>query len=176
VHWYEIDLATGAVRRGSETMAEAVSVYRGGFVATCRESLGLCLYSDFDSLDAQTPSERFEEFICQTRFGVRGDEISCAWHSTDVVEVYDLRTGDHVRSIPLEDYDTWVWGVSVAGGRLHLIDDGRGEHEVPGQRIVSFDPLTGARLGEVHLTGLFPDRYTHWPGGLWCESPGPELP
>jgi hypothetical protein len=138
---------------------------------------GLCLYPDFEALGSRSPSSTIGENVAATRLGVFGDEAYCAWHSTNVVDVVSMIDGSLIRTIPLEDYDTWVWGVSVAGGRLFLIDDGRGDYpdEGRGVHIVSFDPVTGERRGDVTID-VFPDQFMIWPSGLWCESPRPELP
>ncbi len=170
--WLEIDLRTGLARWGRETDLDAAAVYRDQLIAACPEMTDLCFYGSFDELSRSLPSARRIGVTCFTRLGVWGDELYCAWHSTDSVEVYGLTTGDH-RTVGLEGYDTWVWGVSLAGGRLHLVDDGRADPEIHDARVVAFDPYTGERLNEVILEG-FPGGVR--PSGLWCESPGPELP
>jgi hypothetical protein len=112
-----------------------------------------------------------------SRFTVHGGEVFAAWHSTDTIDVHDVNTGELLRSIPLEGWDTWVWGMSVTDGELHLSNHFVDDSEAPrdAQPIVSFDPVTGARLNEVRIS-VFPTVYGFAASGLWCESPRPELP
>ena len=80
--------------------------------------------------------------------------------------MHDVTTSAFIRAIPLQDFDTWVWGISVADGKLHIIDDGRGAYAYLGVRIAVFDPVSGTNLQNVFLNGL---PYSHVPSGLWCE-------
>jgi hypothetical protein len=91
------------------------------------------------------------------------------WHSTEEMSVFDGTTGASIREIALEGYDTWTWGVSVFGGSMFSIDDGR---QYDYQRIAWFERGTGALLGEVEVP-----RDGHGPlsFGLYC-SEAPMVP
>ena len=173
----KIDLSTGETRRGGAFRPpQCVGVHGDELVLFCPDLEGLCFYDDFDAMITGVPSRRVGGPFHASRFTVHRNEIFLAWHSTDVVDVFDADTGAWLRTIELEGFDTWVWGMSVAGGRLHLIDLGGGVPGDSGQRIVIFDTDTGARLGEVLLPYFEPFPHTAHLSGLWCESPGPELP
>jgi hypothetical protein len=166
--WFETDLSaeTFAAHLGSTDAGFAgISAYRGQLVTFCPEAhfQELCFYED---LGQGGESARIEvDATAVSRFTVHGDEGYFAWHSTDTVEVVSMIDGRLLRTIELEGFDTWVWGMSVAGGRLYLLDDGRGDAG-PGTRITSFDAVTGENLGDV----VIGDRAT-MANGLWCHVP-----
>lgn len=88
-------------------------------------------------------------------------------HSASSATVRDPAFANPV-TVPLEDWDTWIWGISVLPGRFFLVDDGR-RGDTPGAPLVgTFDLLGGRRLGSVEFD--LPD-HGH-PSGLWCESGG----
>lgn len=71
-----------------------------------------------------------------SRMTADGDVLLTAWHSTDHIERYDLRTQTLLPPLTLEGFDGWVLGLAVTAGgdlivsthdglRIHSIDDGR---------------------------------------------------
>jgi hypothetical protein len=163
--WYAVDAATGAVTAAAdETYALSVGWSGTEWVAVNLRERELRSFNTFADLSADTPTTAVPAGWF-TRLGVDGADVYGAWHSTNVIDVHDLLTGGQIRTISLEDWDTWVWGVSVAGGKLHLIDDGR---EYPDPRIASFDPVSGALLERVLLSTL-----SGRPSGLWCGTTPP---
>jgi hypothetical protein len=67
-----------------------------------------------------------------------------AWHSIDAVESVN-------GTIPLEDYDTWVWGMDVVDERLLLLDDGRWDGSVDHDAYIHVFDLQGNRLRMVNM-------------------------
>ncbi|MBI5503009.1 MAG: hypothetical protein HY907_22380 [Deltaproteobacteria bacterium] len=82
-----------------------------------------------------------------TRMTVRGDLLYSAWHSASGIEVQALPTGEAVRTIRLEGYDTWILGLSVADDGLLVLNA-----FWPEGRVAVFDEATGAWLYDVHPT------------------------
>ncbi|MCB9763865.1 MAG: hypothetical protein H6739_29110 [Alphaproteobacteria bacterium] len=164
--WWQLDLNAGTLTQGSDT--SQVSVASDGvdlFTYTSGGAIGR--YADFAALDADSPSAvSAEDHISGTRLGVDGALAYVAWHTTAEVTVHDVVTGLQLRTIPLDRWDTWVWGVSVADGDLFLIDDARGPYSGSDERIGRYDQNTGALLDEVFFTNVPEGGRV---SGLWCE-------
>lgn len=174
--WYELDLATGDVRQGRRNSVEgavaAVGVYDPNAGRTTLELVGLLdaglgIFPSFDALDLDRPRARVM-LSGFTRLQVDGTTLYGAWHSTHELEVFDLRDlGADPRIIPLEGFDTWVNGIGVAGGMIHVLDGGR---QLPGartQRLARFDG-DGRALSEVRIPS---DALGAGASGLWCDAP-----
>ncbi len=131
--------------------------------------MALTFYDTF--LDAASGTSALEveatEATSSSRFTVADELAYIAHHSADSVEVVSLPDGASVRSIPLEDYDTWIWGMSVVDGVLYLLDDGRAEGSSDVIRIVSFDVETGAQLGYTELGRRTEFQFWY---GLECQA------
>lgn len=126
----------------------SVTTYDGGILA----SPGGECYPDLDHWVTWYPT--FLDAQCGTgtpmpgpsmhsRMAVDGDTLYSAWHSTDTIETYDLLTGAALGDIPLDNYDTWVNGMSVIDGMLVLAATW------PEDRVVVFDAQTGTTLWQV---------------------------
>ncbi len=91
-----------------------------------------------------------------------GATIYGSSHSTSTVEVIDT-LADSTTVLALENYDTWVWGIGVLNGHVHLLDDGR---QAPnGDTLLrSFDPVTGAEQSRVVIATAMGAQ------GLWCGA------
>lgn len=129
----------------------------------------ICSYASFADLNADLGYDCVDGFNSASRFTLDGSTVYGAWHSTNLVRTYPRSTGDQSGYITLSDWDTWVRGMSVANGMLHLVNDDRGTYAGSGVRIARFDPATGTLLDHVFLTGT--SAYSHKPSGLWCEGP-----
>lgn len=117
------------------------------------------------------------EGIAGTRYdlAVRGDvrarsvalhdgRLYAAWHSATQIDVHSAETLELLTTIPLQDYDTWVQGVSVVGDVLFLADNGRSDYfEDQQPRIYRYDLETGQQLGVVVAEDFYPE-------GMWCEA------
>lgn len=166
--WFLMDLATGDLTT-EYTTGYASSVTHNGdqFMSYSSASalFSVILYDDFAAIAADEPSEYLEDVGRGSRIGYADDKIYNAWHSTDTIEVYSI-DGEFVRTIELEKYNNWVWGVSIIGDKLHLIDDGRNDYGDKGVRLAQFDLETGDLLRHVFLKG---DAFSR-PSGLWCRA------
>lgn len=93
-----------------------------------------------------------------TRIVVHGDTLYTAWHSTFEVEKYSLTTFEHLGTIELEGYNTWIFGLSVTDDGVLFVNG-----SWPEQRIAAFDEATGAALANFDLDrGML--------NGLLCSS------
>lgn len=164
--WVELDLVADVFTAGGGTSEVSVSTHAGDLVAFCGG--GVCTYPDFAALDANSPASVVPCDYYATRHGVHGDTLYTAWHSTTEIDVFDVFSGAYLDTLELEDYDTWVWGISRVGDVLYVIDDGRGAYSDQGVRIASFDAFTGTHLGSMFVD-LDPLLYGQRPSGLWCE-------
>jgi len=82
-----------------------------------------------------------------TRITVYGDTVYSAWHSTDTIDKLSLPSGSYAGSIPLENYDTWVNGMSVIDGELLVLSA-----SWPEDRVAVFDVDTGLSLWDVTVS------------------------
>jgi len=165
--WLKLDMSTGKLTRGRGGLRGWISANANFFVTL--GTLNMALYPTFAALDAGHAFAvvGLEAPLAASRLGLYGDEAYTAWHSTDRVEVFDLESGAHLRTVRLEDYDTWVQGISIAGGALHLMDDGRGRYADQGLRIARFHPCTGRLIGDTFIERS--QSFVHRLAGLWCE-------
>ncbi len=184
----DLNLATGLVTEGATgapggpgtTVANGRVYELGSFNQSAT-------YDSVAAYLAGTASGTFlTDPLTATRLAIAGQEVYGLWHSTDVIVVADLATGEKVSEVPLEGWNTWVWGVSAFDGKLAVLDDGRSHQMNRGVRLSTYDPVSGTRLGTVFLPSF---RATEpfdpaldgldTMSGLWCESgddtpaPGP---
>lgn len=167
--WMELDMAADTIVRGSDTDNVSVSIHDQEFIALGYHHQDVHRYADFDALNYGNPSSTITMDPHASRLGVCEDELYTAWHSTNELDVYDPTTGAYLHTLPLDDFDTWVWGISMVGGQVHVIDDGRGAYMANGTRIASFDPVTGANTGNVFID-FAGTEFGPGPAGLWCEA------
>ncbi len=169
---YIFDLVSGDLGPLSGDTCMAITPWRGdasyddGIVLKGTDSV-LVYYAGIESLLDGIPDDYLGEARSyDQRMAMEGDVLYSSGHAPDELERTQLPEMTDLGSIPLEDFDTWVWGMSVVNGVLYLIDDGRGESGTvwASTRLLSFDTETGARLGHVYLD----DAY-EW-NGLTCEA------
>jgi hypothetical protein len=90
--------------------------------------------------------------IRDSRMTAYEDTLYTAWHSTEYITTVDILSGEELGDVEIEDFDTWVYGMS-------LIDDGLLVILERSSAIRVFDPVTGAALWEVpqqqSLDGLY---------------------
>jgi len=164
--WAELDMAADVFTAGSGTDTVSTAMHGKNIATLCNE--GLCLYDDFAALDAGVPVDISPVEYYASRLGIHGDTLYTAWHSTAEIDVYDVITATYQHTLQLEDYDTWVRGISQVHDLLYVLDDGRGAHADQGQRIAVFDASTGL-LDHDMFFDVSPGGYSHVPTGLWCE-------
>jgi len=164
--WFVIDLAAGTIEGGivPTQMANSVSYDNGKFYAEAG-TWEFNEYSDIDSVLANTPSRRLTWVSGISRLTVEDGILFNAWHSTGEVLKYDVETSELLDTIPLQGFNTWVWGIGRANGLTHLMDDGRGS-SAPIVRIVSFDD-SGNKVQTLLLEEIWPREQ---PSGLYCQT------
>ncbi len=79
--------------------------------------------------------------MINSRMTASGSTLLTAWHSTGVIERYDLVTGESLSPIALEGYDDWIFGFAVTPRNELVVSDGI--------KIVVFEGDTGRRLREL---------------------------
>jgi hypothetical protein len=165
--WVELDMAADSFTAGPPTYGVSISAHGQELVTL--GCAGLCWYPDYAALISGNPGSETPAEFHASRLGIHGNTVYTAWHSTGELDVHDAITGSFQYTLGLQDYETWVWGISGAGGVVYVIDDGRGAYADQGVRIAGFDPASGANVSNVFLD-VFPDLYTVWPSGLWCSD------
>ena len=167
-HVIRIDPETSTA---SETNIPCHAIGRwGGDLALTTPSGTALAYASEEDLFDDNPSAEFEIGM-QTisRGAIIGYELYGAWHSTDTVEVQNLHTGAQ-RTVSLQGFNTWVWGVGIEHGLLVVLDDGRADNSHAVSKW-SFNTFTGHQLDRVPVSDA-DDWGTELRTGLWC-SPGP---
>lgn len=138
----------------------AITNYQNGFLVLPEIAAGgLTYYPSYADLEADSgivlPLDTYA-----SRIAVHGDTLYTAWHSTYQIEVYDLVSLTHTRTIELEGYNTWIWGMSVTDDGVLFLNA-----SWPEERIAAFDLATGLAL----------DNFDQPSGGnssgLACTSP-----
>ena len=165
--WFEFDVSTGTHTAGSSTGYQVSVATDGSALYIINDANAVEGYSSFSNLSSGVPATAVPTSIHGTRLGITGGTIYSAWHSTDEVQVHDLATGAYINTIPLQFFDTWVWGLSEVNGVLYVIDDGRSSSGRGDTRIVGFDVATGNELSVTPLPTL---TVGTGPSGLWCEA------
>ena len=83
---------------------------------------------------------------------VQGSTLYAAWHSTNEIDVFRLPSGTTAGTITLEDFDSWVYGLSVTSDDLLLLLS-------MSYDIIIFEESTGSRIDVVDelraMKGLF---------------------
>jgi hypothetical protein len=152
----KINVRTGGWDVVPHLGCEAITEWRGGLLLMSGGMGGMTFYEDWDHAMAGI-GETIPVSVFATRMTAHGDRLYSAWHSTDEVLVNQLPTGEELPSIMLEDYDTWIWGISVTDDGWFMIAN-RGN-------ITIFDVDTGAQLDTIELEG---GGVHHGLGGLVC--------
>jgi hypothetical protein len=96
----------------------------------------LLLFESYDDLIAGEHSIVMVDYYA-SRMTVHGDTVYFAWHSTNEVDVATLSDGTPQPTIPLEDYDYWIWGMSITEDGLLVVSG-------MGSTLYVFDAATGA--------------------------------
>ena len=128
-----------------------VVTWRGGLVSAQYMSWGppdsLDHFTSFDdALDGV--GETWPWGTPGTRMTAHGDLLYSAWHAASEIDVQALPTGDAVRTIHLEGYDTWILGMSVTDDGLLVLNA-----TWPEGRVAIFDEATGAWIRDVTPSG-----------------------
>ena len=127
-------------------------------------------YATEADLLADTPSAEIGTGnLTVSRGAIVGTEFYGAWHSTERLEVVNLDDGLH-RTLPLQGFDTWVWGVAAIDGKVLVLDDGRADNSGD-VSVWYFDAATGEQTHRVTVSGDEDTGLGGWQAGLWC-SPG----
>ncbi len=99
--------------------------------------------------------------VYASRVTVRGDTAYAAWHSTNEILQVGLADGIAGAPIPLEDFNTWVQGLSVTDDDLLVVNGWW-----PDRRVAVFDVRTGAALWNLTDLPLDTAEFT----GLACRA------
>lgn len=162
---FRADLSNGIVTMGSPS-AHAVTSDGASWISASGVN-EICWYDQFADVGSANATGCISESATTSRHAWSGDKIYGAWHSTSEIEVFSAVDGSPIDILQIPDWDTWVWGISVAGGMVHLIDDDRGNYAGQGVRIARYDKVTGAFIDHVFL----PDgAMSQGSSGLWCEA------
>ncbi len=159
-HLTRYDLVMGDVEK-TDIWCDSVTDLGGGLLVM-HERYVLSWYPSWDAVLAGNAVDVPGGECTSSRLGRFQGELVGAWHSTEVIERYDGTSGAFLGEIELEDYDTWVWGVSGVGDRLFVLNDGRGKYE--GVRIAEFDSAGNA------VSNLFLEDHRKV-NGLTCSGP-----
>lgn len=136
---------------------EAVSTDGDGLLvmlppgAYTSQGFSLVRFDSFEAAARREVSRLFDVDPYASRVALHGTRGYFAWHSTDTVEIADLDADVSLRSIQLEGYDDWIYGMDVTDdGRLLVL----GPFYNAGLHV--FDADTGAALGRIapELSGL----------------------
>ena len=159
-HWIRVNRSTDVMELGIATHESSITATVSGHLAAfC--GTGYCEYASFeDLLDGAASHHSASIDLHASRLALDGDELFTAWHSTNELDVFDRHSGALLRTVPLEGWNGWVWGLGAADGLVHLLDG-----DATQTLVVQFDGVTGERLAEVALNNL---SYDHKPTGLWC--------
>lgn len=147
-----VDLATGVVSVVSAFGCGSAADMDGElWVLSMTGDTGLYRFATWDDFAAGSASEILSSVSSGSRLG-RGDSaFLTALHASHQL---DLWLGSHAKYagyVELEDFDTWVSGISAVGDRWFVSDAGGGG--VPGAddvRIAEFNP-DGAAVQDVSL-------------------------
>jgi len=164
----EIDPTDAAFRSVETDFPAGATTYDGQLITVCDFFSNFCVYDTFEDLIDGRPRRQIQNTGNWSYLvNILGDEAYVADQAHQDITVIDVHSGAPLRPLTLEDYDDWTAGLSVVGDRLIALNTSD-----PGAvRVISFDRLTGSRLGEVIIGGDEAD----W-SGLWCSVPGPTLP
>lgn len=163
--WLEIDPTRGEVEDLGAARAPSAIAWSGAdyIVQTDGESTEK-RYADLPSILSDTPSGTIDLSGVE-RFTVADDRVIYGmWHSADQAMILDASDGSLLQELPLEGYDTWVWGISVTERWLFAIDDGR---QLPYKRIGWFNRETGERVADVKVPE---GRQGRGYSGLYCTE------
>ena len=166
---WDLDLTGGTlVVAGNPGQRESITTFNGELLTGGEYPFDdYELYPDLAALVANAPSGSVPNPLWLTRFHVDGNTLYGTSHSTDEVMTHAVATGALLSRIPLQNFDTWVRGIGVAGGYLHLIDGGGGLPNQTEPRIARFD-MGGQNVSNVTVVG---HAWSHNPTGLWCDAP-----
>ena len=153
-----VDVGTGIVR----TVVEGVALDATGL-------RGLARLEDAAAAVSGTATESATLVLpgAHTAASDRGD-ILTAFHSSAAIRRWSVADGSYISSMYLEGVDVPIWGMSVVGDVLYVLDDGRKEDGTrAAPDVLAFDIRDGALLTAIPL----PDRAEESPRGLVCAAP-----
>lgn len=164
--WVELDLKDGLVRvAGPTEYANSASSHKNKIITPCEDSSSVCYFDDFKSLTSDNPSEVVDVGDCELNsLAVSDDILYCAWHSLSEIDRFSLQLKKNLRAVGVENWDGWVYGISVVGKRIYLLGDDR-ENGWP-SRFGTFDAETGELIDEFFIN--FRKDFSRNPTGLWC--------
>lgn len=123
--------------------------------------------ADFDAVAEDNETLPIEPYA--SRLGrVEGEALLSAWHSAPDV---DRWATDVPETVPLQQFDTWIDGLSGVPGSLVVLDDGRDGLGTTWEKALHHFDYEGRRLarvelGQVALAGLscsvYPEILADW--------------
>ncbi|GDX82772.1 hypothetical protein LBMAG42_45830 [Deltaproteobacteria bacterium] len=161
--WMELAPSTGLATDYGGVETPWVAWSGGDYIVQYHAYPDASRYSDLADIVADSPSGSIN-IRGATRFTVADGKLYGMWHSTAEMLLFDAVTGNPMGSIPLEGYNTWVWGISVFDDWMFAIDDGR---QYGFERIGWFDRGTGELIADVPVPGNVPGRRY---SGLHCTT------
>lgn len=124
-------------------------------------------YATWADVMAEVPTQTFATgSVGSSRLGRADGHLFVAPWSGSELGLRDPLTTDLLGSVVLEDFDTWITGISAVGDRWFVADDGRGD-------------AAGQGSWEVRIAEFTPDGaavQSHWIGpsefvaGLSCRA------
>ncbi len=156
--WFELDMVAGTSAYGPSCDSDSIGATSSQLVVL-RSMSQFELYDSYADLLAGNAAAVYQPDIHASRVTATDTHFYAAWHSTEEIDVYDAATGAYSHTIPLQDWDTWVWGMSVVGDSLYVMN-----HE----HFAQYDVHTGALLADTVFGDINGD-YMHPPSGLWCN-------
>ena len=155
--WFEFDVEsqelslTESLLPYNNQLANIVMTDSDGWYLVTPSHFEIYHYNTLDDMYLHEPVEviGYDRLIRFNRANLYEGEVYSAMHVTDVIERFDLVSGELTGTVLLEDWDDWVLGISVTPSGIHIMN--AHSHDPGGTRIARFDPDTGALLGEVYL-------------------------
>ncbi len=158
-----VHLDDGSVERTSLLCEDGVTAVQDKLLVTPDHYVGShpsWLFDSWDDLVCEQDAHPLPLDVGVHRVTSTGDVVVTAWHSTESVDLYDVRTGTHYRTQPLWYHDGWIHGMSVVNRDRLILSTSDG-----GDQLKVFGLQTGIQRMAVPVTTR--------PNGLHCISNTP---
>ncbi len=143
-----IDVLTGTLERPDTDLVNLVTW--GDRLLAGRENGSWAAFASFDDALADSGGESVPD-LYDERFAITGDLAYTTKPSGDKFKVWHVPTGTF-GELFMDGFDGNIWGLSIVGDRIYLLNDGRQEtgkdHDA---WVFSFSIDTGAQLSAVDL-------------------------
>ena len=157
-----VSLVDGATEGTSLLCEEGVAALHDKLLVTPDSymgNLGSWLFDSFEDIVCERDAHASPVDTDIYRVTTRGDLVVTGYHATDHVDLYDARTGTHIREQPLRGFDAWIFGLSIIGhDRLVVSTNDDGD-----DMLLVYSLSTGLLRRWIPLTGRI--------AGLHCVTP-----